>query len=160
MGPILFLRPSACRAYLQQCSANISLFQCILSHRFALKFICWMYVDQSNKAKTLLSILRQLHGYQGNVFWELFIDQIGQESQEDVTWSRSECDIITQHPDFNTLSKDIIAPFLFQSGLFRYSNEVLWHVIVKWCRVQTPPQDNPDLFLQNRLKPFLHFFTA
>eukprot|EP01083_Nonionella_stella_P007072 20420_1 len=129
--------------------------------KFALKFICWMYVDQSNKAKDLLSIIKQLHWYQGNAFWKLFIDQIGHESQEDVTWLRSECDIITQHPDFTTLSGDIIAPFLFQTGLFLcYSQEMLWHIIVEWCKSQKPPQNNDDVFLQSRLKPFLHLFAA
>eukprot|EP01083_Nonionella_stella_P007075 20424_1 len=132
----------------------------LLTHlrTLALKFICWMCIDQADKAKDLISIITQLYAYQGNVFWDLFIAQI---REYDVAWCRSQCNLIIQHPDFNKLSKGIITSFLFRSGLFRcYSQEMLWHIIVKWCRLQTPPQNNPDLFLQTRLTPFFRFFTA
>eukprot|EP01083_Nonionella_stella_P188757 696544_1 len=116
-----------------------------------LKYVAAIDVTtQCTEFLIIISTLFQYYNMKSNVFWELFIAQI---REYDVTWCRSDCDCVMKHPDFNTLSKDIIAPFLFQSGLFRcYSNEVLWHVIVKWCRVQTPPQGNPDLFLQTRLK--------
>eukprot|EP01083_Nonionella_stella_P144578 451613_1 len=89
---------------------------CMAANRhslLALETNCLRYVaridvaQQSTRFLAIISLLFQYYEENNNVFWAHFIVQI---REHDVTWSRSKCNIITQHPHFNTLSKEIIAP--------------------------------------------------